>query len=81
MLISLNQARKAGIRFVKQPHWAMSQDRLELPEKMSNGFYGPWAQFHSPQSKEIGIIDLDPITIPLLTVDMDEEIYEKWEPE
>lgn len=84
-LISIEQARAAGMEAVRQPQWAFVDDRLELgrllPEfQAGKANYGPWTYLMSPQSVACGNETEERQPICIIDLNLEEKVWEEYRP-
>lgn len=74
-MISINEARRQGIRYIRMPHWAMASDHIELPI-LPDGALGPWFKLWSAINAAIG--QENPVSV--LCINMGDFDAQIWEP-
>lgn len=77
-LISLHEAVAAGIDKVRTPRWIMSDDylKIDIIEQDGERMMGPWFHLYSPMNEMIN--GRNPVDLPAMQFDCDEQIYEPW---
>jgi hypothetical protein len=84
--MSINEALFKGVSKIRKPNWSNPMDHLELtilpPKSRMNPsedkVLGPWGRLWSPINKPVLGFE-DPKMVLLITFDLDERAYEKFE--
>lgn len=78
-MISINEARELGIKYIRMPHWANANDYLEL-HITESGHLGPWVKLWSDSNEVIGQENPQNLLITMMG-DFDQPVYEIWQVE